>query len=90
MSGRSQKCSGPWAKSLIAGERFISLVNNAGISGLSKIDDPDDSCWYDIVDTNLNGMYLITKEVLRHMPGPPRRTRNQYFIGIGKIRCAGL
>jgi NAD(P)-dependent dehydrogenase (short-subunit alcohol dehydrogenase family) len=44
------------------------LVNNAGISGLSKIDDPDDSCWYDIVDTNLNGMYLITKEVLRHMP----------------------
>lgn len=44
------------------------LVNNAGISGLSKIDDPDDSSWYDILDTNLNGMYLITKEVLRHMP----------------------
>jgi ketoreductase len=44
------------------------LVNNAGISALSKIDDPDDSRWYDIVDTNLNGMYLITKEALRHMP----------------------
>lgn len=44
------------------------LVNNAGISALSKIDDPDDSRWYDIIDTNLNGMYLITKEALRHMP----------------------
>jgi ketoreductase len=44
------------------------LVNNAGISGLSKIDDPDDSRWYDILDTNLNGLYLVTKEALRHMP----------------------
>jgi ketoreductase len=44
------------------------LVNNAGMSGLSMIDDADDSKWYDIVDTNLNGMYLMTKEVLKHMP----------------------
>ena len=44
------------------------LVNNAGISGLSMIGDPDDSKWFNIVDTNLNGMYLITKEVLKHMP----------------------
>ncbi|MBM4263382.1 MAG: SDR family oxidoreductase [Deltaproteobacteria bacterium] len=44
------------------------LVNNAGISGLSLIDDADDSRWLDIVDTNLNGMYLITKAALRHMP----------------------
>ena len=44
------------------------LVNNAGISGLSLIDDPDDSQWFNIVDTNLNGMYLITKEILKHMP----------------------
>jgi ketoreductase len=44
------------------------LVNNAGISGLSKIDDPDDSRWYDILDTNLNGLYLVTKETLRHIP----------------------
>jgi ketoreductase len=44
------------------------LVNNAGISGLSTIDDPDDSKWFDILDTNLNGLYLVTKEVLKHMP----------------------
>ena len=43
------------------------LVNNAGISGFSLINDPDDSKWYSIVDTNLNGMYLVTKETLKHM-----------------------
>ena len=44
------------------------LVNNAGISGLTQMSDADDSKWYDIVDTNLNGMYLLTKAVLRNMP----------------------
>jgi ketoreductase len=44
------------------------LVNNAGVSGLSMIDDPDDGQWFDIVNTNLNGLYLVTKAVLRHMP----------------------
>ena len=44
------------------------LVNNAGISGLSLMTDPGDGAWYDILDTNLNGMYLVTKAVLRHMP----------------------
>jgi ketoreductase len=44
------------------------LVNNAGISGLSMISDPDDAKWYDIVDTNLSGLYLATKAVLKTMP----------------------
>jgi NAD(P)-dependent dehydrogenase (short-subunit alcohol dehydrogenase family) len=44
------------------------LVNNAGISALSLMSDSDDSRWYDIVDTNLNGMYLVTKVVLHHIP----------------------
>jgi len=44
------------------------LVNNAGISGFSLIHDPDDSKWYSIMNTNLNGMYLVTKEALKHMP----------------------
>lgn len=44
------------------------LVNNAGISGLSMMNDPNDGKWYDIVDTNINGMYLVTKAVLAHMP----------------------
>lgn len=44
------------------------LVNNAGISGLSMIDDPHDAKWFDIMNINLNGLYLVTKAVLRHMP----------------------
>jgi NAD(P)-dependent dehydrogenase (short-subunit alcohol dehydrogenase family) len=44
------------------------LVNNAGLSGMSLMSDADDSKWYDIVDTNLNGMYLLTKATLRHIP----------------------
>jgi NAD(P)-dependent dehydrogenase (short-subunit alcohol dehydrogenase family) len=44
------------------------LVNNAGISGLTRLDDPEDGRWYDIIETNLHGMYLLTKEVLKHMP----------------------
>ncbi len=44
------------------------LVNNAGISGLTLMSDEDDTKWHDIIDTNLNGMYLITKEVLRQIP----------------------
>ena len=44
------------------------LVNNAGISGLSLITDPLEHKWYDIIDTNLSGMYLVTKTVLKHMP----------------------
>ena len=43
------------------------LVNNAGVSGLNRIDDPDDSRWHDILETNLTGMYLMSKEVLRDM-----------------------
>jgi NAD(P)-dependent dehydrogenase (short-subunit alcohol dehydrogenase family) len=48
--------------------RASFLVNNAGISGLSLIDDEDDSKWYDIVNTNLHGMYLVSKAVLKHIP----------------------
>jgi len=44
------------------------LVNNAGISGLGMISDPDDTKWYDIINTNLNGIYLVTKAVLKTMP----------------------
>jgi NAD(P)-dependent dehydrogenase (short-subunit alcohol dehydrogenase family) len=43
------------------------LVNNAGTSGLNRIDDADDGRWQDILQTNLTGMYFVTKEVLKVM-----------------------
>jgi len=43
-------------------------VNNAGISGLTRIDDADDGRWIDILETNLTGTYLMTKAALKAMP----------------------
>jgi len=46
------------------------LVNNAGMSGRTPLDDPDDSRWSSIIQTNLTGSYLCSKIVLPHMKGP--------------------
>jgi NAD(P)-dependent dehydrogenase (short-subunit alcohol dehydrogenase family) len=43
------------------------LINNAGISGLTTMSDADDGRWRDIIETNLTGSYLVTKEVLKYM-----------------------
>jgi len=43
------------------------LVNNSGASGMNPLDRADDSKWMDIINTNLTGMYLVTKRVLRSM-----------------------
>jgi ketoreductase len=41
------------------------LVNNAGRSGGGVTADIDDDVWYDVIDTNLNSVFLVTREVLR-------------------------
>lgn len=41
------------------------LVNNAGRSGGGVTADIDDDLWYDVIDTNLNSVFLVTREVLR-------------------------
>jgi ketoreductase len=43
------------------------LVNNAGVSGITAISDPDDALWHQIIATNLTGMYLVTKAVAPRM-----------------------
>ncbi len=65
------------------------LVNNAGISGLTRIDDPEDGKWFDIVDTNLNGMYLVTKEVLRHIKDHSGGRIINISSVLGKFGVAG-
>ncbi|MGH7766151.1 MAG: SDR family NAD(P)-dependent oxidoreductase [Candidatus Binatia bacterium] len=57
------------------------LVNNAGVSGLTPIDDADDGRWRDIVETNLTGTYLVTKEVLRSM----KNNANGRIINISSV-----
>jgi ketoreductase len=41
------------------------LVNNAGRSGGGVTADIADELWYDVIDTNLNSVFLVTREVLR-------------------------
>lgn len=40
------------------------LVNNAGRSGGGAVATHSDELWFDIINTNLNSVYLMTKEVL--------------------------
>ena len=43
------------------------LINNAGVSGRTPMDDPDDTRWLNILAVNLTGSYLCSKVVLPHM-----------------------
>jgi 3-oxoacyl-[acyl-carrier protein] reductase len=43
------------------------LVNNAGIAAFGTLNDMDVNEWSQIIQTNLMGMYFVTKEVLPHL-----------------------
>ncbi|UXP31839.1 3-ketoacyl-ACP reductase [Reichenbachiella agarivorans] len=43
------------------------LVNNAGIAAFGSFNDMEVSQWSQIIQTNLMGMYYVTKEVLPYM-----------------------
>ncbi|OUS14658.1 3-ketoacyl-ACP reductase [Nonlabens dokdonensis] len=43
------------------------LVNNAGIAAFGTLNDMDVNQWTQIIQTNLMGMYYVTKEVLPHL-----------------------
>ena len=43
------------------------LVNNAGIAAIGSFNDMEVSQWSQIIQTNLMGMYYVTKEVLPHL-----------------------
>ena len=70
-------------------ERIDILVNNAGVSGLNRIDDEEDGMWYEIVDTNLTGTYLTTKEVLRSMKNHAGGRIINIASVLGKFGVAG-
>jgi len=40
------------------------LVNNAGIGGGEPVEGSDESAWRRVIDTNLTGTYLVTREAL--------------------------
>jgi ketoreductase len=63
------------------------LVNNSGISGMTPMLAPDDELWFDIIDTNLNGMYLATRYLLPLIPEQGRIINISSVLG--KFGVAG-
>ena len=43
------------------------LINNAGIAAFGSLNDMEVSQWSQIIQTNVMGMYYVTKEVLPHL-----------------------
>jgi NADP-dependent 3-hydroxy acid dehydrogenase YdfG len=58
------------------------LINNAGVGSFGKIDEMPAGEWHAMVNTNLNGMYHITAEVVKLMK---RKTRSSHIVNIGSI-----
>lgn len=58
------------------------LVNNAGVGSFGKIDEMPSKQWYKMINTNLNGMYYITSEVVKLMKAKKDST---HIVNIGSI-----
>ena len=52
--------------------RIDILVNNAGVSGMTPIDGAKDDLWFQIIETNLNGMFLTTRHLIDMIPSRGR------------------
>ena len=61
--------------------RVDILVNNAGISTRTPIDQLSLEVWRKILDVNINGVFLCSREALRIM----KRQRSGRIINIGSI-----
>lgn len=58
------------------------LINNAGTGSFGKIDEMPSEEWNAMINTNLNGMYHITSEVVKLMK---KKIRGSHIINIGSI-----
>jgi gluconate 5-dehydrogenase len=59
------------------------LVNNAGIQRRAPLDQFDDAQWRELMATNLDSVYYVSKAVARHMIA---RGRGK-IINIGSVQC---
>jgi len=67
------------------GEQWMNidiLVNNAGLGrGLNKLHEDDPDGWDEMIDTNVKGLLIVTKEVVKTMV----RRKRGHVINIGSI-----
>ena len=59
------------------------LVNNAGIQRRAPLEQFDDAAWRELMATNLDSVYYVSKAVARHMIA---RGRGK-IINIGSVQC---
>jgi 3-hydroxybutyrate dehydrogenase len=64
-----------------AAEAVDILVNNAGVGGGEPVQGSDISRWRRTIDTNLTGMYLLTRELLPLMPSGGRIVNLSSVLG---------
>jgi NAD(P)-dependent dehydrogenase (short-subunit alcohol dehydrogenase family) len=57
------------------------LVNNAGVGGGEIVQGSDVARWKRTIDTNLTGMYLVTRQILPLMPGEGRIVNLSSVLG---------
>lgn len=57
------------------------LVNNAGVGGGENVQGSDVERWKRTIDTNLTGMYLVTRQVLPLMPDDGRIVNLSSVLG---------
>jgi 3-hydroxybutyrate dehydrogenase len=62
-------------------KRVDVLVNNAGVGGGEKVQGSDVSRWKHTIDTNLTGMYLVTRQVLPLMSDGGRIVNMSSVLG---------
>lgn len=78
-----EKMLGAWAE--VNKEAIIEvLVNNAGITKDGLMMAMSDEQWNSVIDTSLNGMYNVTKQVLNNM------LRNRYGRIVNMVSLSGL
>jgi ketoreductase len=65
------------------------LVNNAGVSGQNPIDELNDDRWMKILETNLTGVYYVTRHVLKHMKDQSHGRIINMSSVLGKFGVAG-
>ncbi len=59
------------------------LVNNAGVQRRAPLDQIEETAWREIIETNLNGMFLVTKQVVQGMIA----RQAGKIINIGSLQC---
>lgn len=58
------------------------LINNAGSGSFGKIDELPTSEWHQMINTNLNGMYYLTSQLVPFMK---EKDSHSHIINIGSI-----